>query len=100
MSWFECGAVIKGNLGFSVSLFTALHGFFSHVLIENTNVNCSREVNMPFNLMLYQPTAVIRTINISACMTYLWKQSNKMEYTGKKKYAICIYISTCQTHYS
>lgn len=54
---------------------------------------------MPSNLMLYQPTAVICGINISACMTYLWKQSNETEYLGKKKrYAICIYSSTCQTH--
>lgn len=69
---------------FCVSLFTTLYCIFSHVLIENTNVNCSKEVCMPSNLMFYQPTAVICGINSSACMTYLWKQSNKMEYLGKK----------------
>lgn len=49
--WLECGAVIKGNLGFSVSLFTALYMAENTVLIENTNVNCSREVSMPSNLI-------------------------------------------------
>lgn len=68
-----------------MSVFTALYSIFSHVLIENTNVNCSREVSMPSNLMLSQPTAVICGINISACMTYLWKQSNETEYLGKKQ---------------
>lgn len=79
-----------------MSLFNALYSIFSHILIENTNINCSREISMNSNLMLYQLTAVICGIgiNISACMTYLWKQSNKMQYL-EKRYAICIYRSTC-----
>lgn len=90
-----CVAVIEGNPKFSV-----LCSIFSQVLIEITNVNCTKEVSMPSNWMLYQPTAVICGINISACMIYLWKQSNKNECLEKRSCAICIYSSTCQSHYS
>lgn len=51
------------------------------------------EVNASSSLMLYRPTAVIRRINVSACMTYLWKQSNKLEYLGKE--TCSMYLQHC-----
>lgn len=53
---------------------------FIYCLVQNFQPHTDRkykherEVRIPSTLMLYQPTAVICRINISACMTYLWKQ--------------------------
>lgn len=63
---------------------------FIYCLVQNFQPHTDRkykherEVRIPSTLMLYQPTAVICRINISACMTYLWKQWNKMEYVEKR----------------
>lgn len=51
------------------------------------------EVSVPSSLMLYYPTAVICKINVSACMTYLWKQSKKLEYLGNK--TCSMYLQHC-----